>query len=931
MTLAARACRGPVGYGPGGADEFQSYVQANFNMVMVSDRGHDRCNNSNSSADWRASWTFIKNQIAAANEHNMTSLVDSYRCIPWGPPSNIGGDAQGPTNTWGRPDDNHKITLPETQWLAKQLVNIPGAAGLLITDDGVDLALNEVNEIEWMRAHTPTIFPWVNQCGDGSEWLARAGTPFAVPELYSVTGGPGKNATRMAQAQLAGYAAWIGKSQRFGLTHWPLVGIGDGGDVPNLHSESLVRFQAYAAVAFGAKGIQWYCWGRALWNFTAGPTGDGGPTDIYPAVQEVNGRLTQQWSTTIIEFNEWQGVFSTGWAVPDGTRLFTHEDDSPSCTPTLVEYESRARLPRVGDIVEAMDTDLLVGVMTSSKLVAARPTGTAQGTGGSGEVLLVVVDKRVDTALVAPSARSVTLQFNRELVKEATILPLGASASQLTASFNAQNHSLTIIGITGGDAVALIVCGECEASADLELQEAAKDLHRFRYNPRRPDLTSVWTTQFQYYKSDYVSKRQTTFLLGLMDLSWQSDSTGQARHEQFRNAAVSGFNLVSVPEDDLGMALNSGLREGVAVLASGNETMISSTDDIARVQRGFGCHPNFAGFSWTAVAASGGDRAMLTAARKQVERETPHAFAIVRSSSAQAVVQASNATGLPMIALAQPPGSVAELMRGLAGLYFALAEHPEAETAFLVAIDLCTLTYGQARLHAFAALMFGASGIFFTNVSYVGAECSSVSESHLPAESDIVRGRLRFAAPINDALAQWQAMLRQSGPATSPQVKLVQLVTNVEIWLPGVEVVVPGATASFPSLVLEMSDQDLAVAVYQPLGSDGKLNVTKAPPLLYVLDMRQGNDHLEGEIRTVNLTLNSSVSAWTPMVGSIDKGFPDCRKSVLGNQPLLPLEPGQAVLLGLVMLPPAATGRKAVEMQERWATAGRHRRSTRGM
>lgn len=35
----------------------------------------------------------------------------------------------------------------------------------------------------------------------------------------------------MAQAQLAGYDTWIGKSQRFGLTHWPLVGIGDGGDV----------------------------------------------------------------------------------------------------------------------------------------------------------------------------------------------------------------------------------------------------------------------------------------------------------------------------------------------------------------------------------------------------------------------------------------------------------------------------------------------------------------------------------------------------------------------------------------------------------------------------------------------------------------------------------------------------------------------------
>jgi hypothetical protein len=105
-------------------------------MVMVGDRGHDRCDNSNSTADWQASWAFVRNQIASADKHNLTSIVDSYRCLPWGPPSNIGGDAQGPTNTWSRLDDNHKITLPEVKWLAKQMVDMPGAAGILITDDG---------------------------------------------------------------------------------------------------------------------------------------------------------------------------------------------------------------------------------------------------------------------------------------------------------------------------------------------------------------------------------------------------------------------------------------------------------------------------------------------------------------------------------------------------------------------------------------------------------------------------------------------------------------------------------------------------------------------------------------------------------------------------------------------------------------------------
>jgi hypothetical protein len=46
-------------------------------MVMVGDRGHDRCDNSNSTADWQASWAFVRNQIASADKHNLTSIVDS--------------------------------------------------------------------------------------------------------------------------------------------------------------------------------------------------------------------------------------------------------------------------------------------------------------------------------------------------------------------------------------------------------------------------------------------------------------------------------------------------------------------------------------------------------------------------------------------------------------------------------------------------------------------------------------------------------------------------------------------------------------------------------------------------------------------------------------------------------------------------------------
>ena len=89
-----------------------AYIAAHFNNVMVSDRGNEHCNQSNSSEGWEASWHYIKRQIAIANDHNVSSLVDSYRC----PPTNIGGDAQGTCPSgWCSATGNHKITLPEVK------------------------------------------------------------------------------------------------------------------------------------------------------------------------------------------------------------------------------------------------------------------------------------------------------------------------------------------------------------------------------------------------------------------------------------------------------------------------------------------------------------------------------------------------------------------------------------------------------------------------------------------------------------------------------------------------------------------------------------------------------------------------------------------------------------------------------------------------
>lgn len=221
------------------------------------------------------------------------------------------------------------------------------------------------------------------------------------------------------------------------------------------------------------------------------------------------------------------------------------------------------------------------------------------------------------------------------------------------------------------------------------------------------------------------------------------------------------------------LTVSPGLREGVAVLAEQSDVLPAVTD-VAQIQREYGCHPNFAGYGWTKMpTAAASDARALSALRKQVQRHSPHAFAIVRSSSGLQVAETSNATGLPMVMLAQPKGSATEMLSGIATLGHALMEQAEAETAFLIAVDVCTLSYGQARLQAYAGLMFGASGVIFTNVTTGLVHCSKTGQQR----SETINERLRFAAPINDALAQWQAMLRQSGPLAWPKVKMVHLVS----------------------------------------------------------------------------------------------------------------------------------------------------------
>ena len=71
----------------------------------------------------------------------------------------------------------------------------------------------------------------MNEAGPGADWLARAGSPWLVPEQYpqrAADNGQAPDPDGEARSQLMNFDAWQGRAMRFGLAHMPLLGIGDG-------------------------------------------------------------------------------------------------------------------------------------------------------------------------------------------------------------------------------------------------------------------------------------------------------------------------------------------------------------------------------------------------------------------------------------------------------------------------------------------------------------------------------------------------------------------------------------------------------------------------------------------------------------------------------------------------------------------------------
>ena len=180
----------------------------------------------------------------------------------------------------------HVITLPELQYIAQALhgevddpryagKNVSGYFSMVFLHDDTKSQLEEnVEEAAWLMTTYPSLLPQVNmQMGNSvPSSIYRSHQFIMSPEQYPTTSikwindtTVSGNATTAAGAFIADMAENAMLDERYFQEHWPLFNVGAGsGSHDSIRSRSLLRVQPYAATAYGATGLYWYCWGGGL-------------------------------------------------------------------------------------------------------------------------------------------------------------------------------------------------------------------------------------------------------------------------------------------------------------------------------------------------------------------------------------------------------------------------------------------------------------------------------------------------------------------------------------------------------------------------------------------------------------------------------------------------------------------------------------------
>jgi hypothetical protein len=363
-------------WGPGATDaELRLYHEAGFNVVMAG-----RYMQLDDYADPEKG----VRELDLARKHRLWVMFDTYtkNDRPWG-----GKRSEEP---YEHPL-HHPASLLELQWLYERLGKHPALLGFMIGDDQGEVTPRAAQCTRFLfEQPKPHLIPWL--CGwIPPENLARHNNPIANPQIYPTLYEWQLSAEQLALRYVRAYASYWRQCHQHGVAFWPMFNTTHpengktGKDMFGyLPSDSLVRFPAYLALAYGAQGIWYFTYNggaiQHLGPFQSLPEARQALTSLYPVVKEANLRIAA-WGDRIIG-RTCANVFATA---------FPQEQPPPDNPPFVRPSEEQ--------IVQAMDEHLLVGILS----------------GHGKPPLAMVVDCRVSKGWNDLSPREVELRFAREV------------------------------------------------------------------------------------------------------------------------------------------------------------------------------------------------------------------------------------------------------------------------------------------------------------------------------------------------------------------------------------------------------------------------------------------------------------------------------------------------------------------------------------
>lgn len=354
--------------------EYALYKDAGFNLVMT------------------PRYAFPRESLDLAHKHGLKVMVDTYtpNDKPWG----------GQADRYTPHPSHHPATLAELKWLHERIGTHPALAGYLLGDDIGVLPQELIDTTNFLRENAPHLYPWICQCNFSPESLARVGNPLADPQIYPTLYHRNMPAALQRDEFCRDLNRLRQSCRKYHLVSWPMFNICGSGTFGEyaVVSDSLLRFQPYSALAYGAQGL-WYFTFRCLYDNAEGTPKS---TPGLAVVKEVNHRVAA-WGPRLLGCDA-VAVFHTG---------FSDRDALP---------------PGPKQLIRKMSDDLLVGL-----LVAKDNT-----------VHAIVVDKRVEVKPDELAPREVKVEFSPD-VKAVALMPAPGTQAR-----TAQRHGVALTLPAGG-------------------------------------------------------------------------------------------------------------------------------------------------------------------------------------------------------------------------------------------------------------------------------------------------------------------------------------------------------------------------------------------------------------------------------------------------------------------------------------------------